>query len=83
MAKIKRAYWVNDCIINSLGFSTEENINNILNYNTNLSLANDTDIACLIDKERLKNELKEYNITNNSLCASIAILALKDRKSGV
>ncbi len=77
MAQINKAYWVDDCIISSLGFSTDENISNINNYIANVSKLNEKDIACLIDKKQLQCELEEYGINGYTPCVSLAALALK------
>lgn len=77
MDKINNTYWVDDCIISSLGFSTKENINNITNYVTNASNLYNGEIGCLINKTNLEEEFGMLGISGYSLCAQICILALK------
>lgn len=76
--RIARAYWGDDCIINSLGFSTREVVEGIENYSTGLTIWHDGTPVCLIDRQRLNKEIAHYKLEDYTHTAQLAILALKN-----
>jgi len=72
MNKRKPVYVVSDNIISSLGFTTAENIQSILQLKTGIVARRG---AC-IDYERLAQQIKKYNLTTYNLTEATAILSV-------